>query len=281
MQSLRYDSHPGVRSMAPASTILIIDDEANLRRSLSLILQKAGFAVTSAGNGQEAVQYLQSGAYDLAFLDLKMPDINGIDLLPQIRNLYPDMPVLILTAHATLDSAIEAVRKGARDYLIKPIDPANIVSRVEEILAEQRQPKRRREIVSSIQDLLAELRQIDGKDIQPPGILVTVSSTDPTRFLQRGPLTLDLHARHVKLDDRFIQLSPTAFDYLVTLVRHSPNAVSYETLVMESQGYKTSLNEARDLARWRIHELRKALEPDSDQPRYIITERGTGYRLVI
>lgn len=267
--------------MTPANTILIIDDEANLRRSLSLILQKAGYAVTTAGNGQEAVVYLQSGAYDLAFLDLKMPDINGIDLLPEIRALYPDMPVLILTAHATLDSAIEAVRKGARDYLIKPIDPSNIVARVEEILTEQRQPKRRREIVSSIQDLLAELRQIDGKEAQPQGLLVTVSSTDPTRFLQRGPLTLDLHARHVKLDDRFVQLSPTAFDYLVTLVRHSPNAVSYETLVVESQGYKTSLNEARDLARWRIHELRKALEPDNEQPRYIITERGTGYRLVI
>ncbi len=267
--------------MAPASSILIIDDEANLRRSLALILQKAGYAVTSASSGQEAIQYLQSGAYDMAFLDLKMPDKSGLELLPEIRKIYPEMPVLILTAHATLESAIEAVRKGARDYLIKPIDPQTILLRVEEILTEQRQPKRRREIVSDIQELLAELRQIDGSDTQPSSLLMTLSSTDPTRFLQRGPLTLDLHARHVKLEDRFIQLSPTAFDYLVTLVRHSPNPVSYETLVMESQGYKTSLNEARDLARWRIHELRKALEPDTEQSKYIITERGTGYRLVI
>ncbi len=267
--------------MPSASSILIIDDEANLRRSLALILQKAGYSVTSAASGQEAIQYLQSGAYDLSFLDLKMPDKNGLELLPELRKLYPDMPVLILTAHATLESAIEAVRRGARDYLIKPIDPQTILIRVEEILSEQRQPKRRREIVSDIQDLLAELRQIDGTDVHPANVLVTLSSTDPTRFLQRGPLSLDLHARHVKLEDRFIQLSPTAFDYLVTLVRHSPNAVSYETLVMESQGYKTSLNEARDLARWRIHELRKALEPDSEHPKYIITERGTGYRLVI
>lgn len=267
--------------MSPANTILIVDDEANLRRSLSLILQKAGYSVTCAANGGEAIQYLQSGAYDLAFLDLKMPDTNGMELLPEIRNMYPDMPVLILTAHATLESAIEAVRKGARDYLIKPIDPPVILSRVDEILAEQRQPKRRREIVSHIQELLAELRQIDGQDPGSTGILMTVSSTDPTRFLQRGPLTLDLHARHIKMGEQFIQLSPTAFDYLVTLLRHSPNPVSYETLVMESQGYKTTLNEARDLARWRIHELRKALEPSPAQPRYIITERGVGYRLVI
>ncbi len=267
--------------MSPATSILIVDDEANLRRSLALILQKAGFHITSASSGQEAIQFLQSNSYDLTFLDLKMPDVNGMDLLPRIRSLYPDMPVLILTAHATLESAIDAVRKGARDYLIKPIDPPTILSRVEEIVREQSQPKRRREIVSGIQELLSELRQIDGDDPSAPGLLVTLSSTDPTRFLQRGPLTLDLHARHVKMGDRFIQLSPTAFDYLVTLLRHSPNPVSYETLVMEAQGYKTSLNEARDLARWRIHELRKAIEPDTELPRYIITERGTGYRLVI
>lgn len=267
--------------MPPANTILVVDDEANLRRSLALILQKAGYSVTCAGNGQEAIQYLQAGAYDLAFLDLKMPDIHGLELLPKLREMYPDMPVLILTAHATLDSAIEAVRKGARDYLIKPVDPGALLARLSEVLAEQRQPKRRREIVTHIQELLAELRQIDGQDLGQTGILATVSSTDPTRFLQRGPLTLDLHARHIKMNDRFIQLSPTAFDYLVTLVRHSPNPVTYETLVMESQGYKTSLNEARDLARWRIHELRKAIEPIPDQPQIIITERGVGYRLVI
>jgi DNA-binding response OmpR family regulator len=248
---------------------------------MALILQKAGYSVTSAASGQDAIQYLQSGAYDLAFLDLKMPDVNGLELLPQIRALYPEMPVLILTAHASLETAIDAVRKGARDYMIKPVDPTMIVHRVEEILNEQRQPKRRREIITHIQELLAELRQIDSEEADSSGILMTVSSTDPTRFLQRGQFTLDLHARHLKIGDRFIQLSPTAFDYLVTLVRHSPNPVSYETLVMESQGYKTSLNEARDLARWRIHELRKAIEPQADQPHYIITERGIGYRLVV
>ena len=267
--------------MSISNSILIIDDDVNLRRSLALILNKAGYSVTSAANGQEALQYLQAGAYDLSFLDLKMPDANGIDILPQIRSIYPDMPVLILTAHATLESAIEAVRKGARDYLIKPIDPPLILTRVEEIMIEQRQPKRRREIVNEIQGLLAELRQFDQSESQTPSLLQTLSSTDPARFLQCGPITLDLHARHVKIGDRFIQLSPTAFDYMVTLVRHSPNPISYETLVMESQGYKTSLYEARDLARWRVHELRRALELENQGEKYIITVRGVGYRLVV
>ena len=263
------------------TSILIVDDEDNLRRSLSLILQKSGYTVNCAAKGQEAIEYLQTKSYDLMFLDLKMPDMDGLELLPRIHGMVPDMPVLILTAHATLESAIEAVRKGARDYLVKPIDPPLILARVEEILNEQRQPRRRREIVSTIQELLTELRQIDGKDGKAQGLLVTLSSTDPTRFLQRGILSLDLHARHVKMGDKFIQLSPTAFDYLVILLRHSPDCVPYDNLVQEAQGYKTSLNEARDLARWRIHELRKAIEPNLDQPHFIITERGNGYRLVI
>src|SRR5512136_1462630 len=105
--------------MAINHTILIVDDEPNLRRSLGLILQRAGYFVTTAANAAEAIQLLQAGAYDLTFLDIKLPDQSGIQLLPQIRDLYPDMPVLILTAHASLDTAIEAVRAGAKDYLLK------------------------------------------------------------------------------------------------------------------------------------------------------------------
>ena len=266
--------------MTSAYTILIIDDEPNLRRSLALILQRAGYAVSTAECAEQVHQYLQAGAYDLVFLDLKMPDINGLELLPQIRQVYPEMPVLILTAHATLDSAIEAVRKGARDYLLKPIDPEQILTRVKDVLAEQQQPKRRREIVGEIQNLLNELNQVD-KSASTEIELSSMSPTlDPARTLRRGPFVLDLHARYASIGDQLITLSPTAFDYLTTLVRHSPNPVSYETLVMESQGYKTTPVEAREMARWRIHELRKALETDTRNPTYIITVRDVGYRLI-
>jgi DNA-binding response OmpR family regulator len=268
----------GEREMTSANTILIIDDEPNLRKSLALILQRADYAVTAAESAGKALQCLEAGAYDLVFLDLMMPEINGLDLLPDIRKKYPEMPVLILTAHATLESAIDAIRKGASDYLLKPLDPAQILQRVQEVLADQQQPRRRREIMSEIQGLLDELQgEDDSQTDQPRGTSLNV---DRARILRRGPFTLDLYARSVVFGEKTLSLSPTAFDYLATLVRHSPNPVSYETLVIEAQGYKTSPVEAREMARWRIHELRKSIEADTRNPSYIITVRDVGYRLV-
>ena len=266
--------------MAPTQSILIIDDEPNLRRSLHLILQRNGYVVTGAGTAQEGLQLLGAGAYDLVFLDIKLPDRSGMSILPEIRQMYPDMPVLILTAHATLDTAIEAVRQGARDYLLKPIDPERILARTREVLVEQGQPKRRREITSQIQLLLAELHQIEGADQQPAPPISYVPPTDPSRFLQRGSLVLDLHTRHVMLDERFVPLPPSNFDYLVTLVRHAPEPVPYQTLVRETQGYDLSRSEAREITRWQIHEIRKALEQDPHKPKLIFTVRDFGYRLV-
>lgn len=263
------------------ATILIVDDEANLRKTLSQILSKAGYTVTTASSGEEALQLLQAGAYELAFIDLLMPGIGGVELLKEIRVVYPEMPVLILTAHATLETAIDAVREGARDYLVKPADPQLILDRVKEILDELRQPARQRELLSQIQNLVTELHDISrpGEDL-PENMLSVRPPSDPARFLQRGVFTLDLHARNLMLDGNYVSLSPSNFDYLVTLVRHCPNAVTYEVLVRESQGYELTRNEAREMARWRVHELRKAIEDDPKNPQRLITVRGSGYRLV-
>jgi DNA-binding response OmpR family regulator len=265
-----------------AATILIVDDEENLRMTLSRILTKAGFNVTTASSGEEALRLIQAGAFDLAFIDLLMPGIGGLALLTELRRLYPEMPVLILTAHATLDSAIEAVRQGARDYLVKPADPQLLISRVKSILAEQQQPQRQREILAQIQTLVSELNQFNqATENQQGNPLNVLPPTDPARFLQRGPFVLDLHARHLTQNGAYIPLSPTNFDYLVTLVRHAPNPVTYEVLVRESQGYEMTRIEAREMARWRIHELRRAIEQDTKKPHYLITVRGSGYKLTI
>lgn len=266
--------------MGTSHSILVIDDEPNIRRSLSMILQRAGYTITTVGTAAEALQLLQAGAFDLTFLDIKLPDQNGIQLLPQIRELYAEMPVLILTAHATLDTAIGAVRLGARDYLLKPIDPEVILQRVSTILSEQK-PNRRREITNQLQDLLSELQSIDGKEVESAAEGRKAQKVDPSRYLKCGSLVLDRHTHSVQYKGSNISLPPSTFDYLVTLVRHSPQAVTYEKLVMESQGYQhISRAEAREISRWQMHEIRKLLEPDPRHPQLVITVRDVGYRLV-
>ncbi|HSB67652.1 MAG TPA: response regulator [Anaerolineales bacterium] len=119
------------------SSILLVDDEENLRSTLALILRREGYEVETASTIREARECLANSVYDLIFLDLKLPDANGLSLLPELHIRFPKMPVLILTAHDKLDAAVEAVRHGARDYLLKPLDPPLIIQRVKEVLAEK------------------------------------------------------------------------------------------------------------------------------------------------
>ncbi len=107
------------------------------------------------------------------------------------------------------------------------------------------------------------------------------SSSDSTRYLICGPLTLDLYTRNLVFHNQPIAIPPCTFDYLVTLARHSPEAVSYKDLVYESRHQKLGKLDAQDLARVNIYMLRRALEPEVDKPRYILTVAGYGYRLAL
>lgn len=151
--------------MAETATILVIDDEENLRRTLTLILKRQGYAVDSAGTIKEARQRMQSGNYDLVFLDLKLPDASGLSLLPELRRDHPDMPVLVLTAHDRLEAATDAVLLGAHDFLLKPVDPSLIIQRVKEVLAEKSKPRKRKEY-AHLRKLLKE-QKLEG-DVDAP-----------------------------------------------------------------------------------------------------------------
>ena len=260
-------------------SILIVDDDDHLSMTLSFILQKENYRVDTATSAKEALGCLRLYEYDLMFLDLNMPGMGGIDLLVEVHKLYPRMPVLILTAHAELDSAIQALRLGARDYLFKPAEPEVILNRVAEIFAEGEQPTRQKEIFSQLQTLLEELQTSNGKERTPS------NSTPPpavsARILKKGNFELDLDAHHATLNGKYIPMTEIYFNYLCTLLRHAPKVVSYKTLVKETQEYDVTIPEARDLARWRIHELRHRIEADPQHPQYILTVRGLGYRLAI
>ena len=153
--------------MAKTCSILVIDDEENLRRTLALILKREGYSVTTAASVQEARQCLRLKSYDLAFLDMKLPDASGLTFLPELRSEYPAMPVLILTAHDKLESATDAVRKGAHDYLLKPVDPQLIIERVKEILSENDETNPGRKRYTHLHQLLED-QKLEGSPEGPP-----------------------------------------------------------------------------------------------------------------
>lgn len=257
--------------------VLIIEDEAALRQTLTRILRQAGCDVTAAATGPEALQRLAASPYDLTYLDIHLPEMDGLQVLREVHRLYPQMPVVMFTAFASLETAIEAMRLGAMDYLLKPLNPEFLITRTENILKKQAVERRRREIQSQITGLQDELRKLD-EALSPAASPASVSSD---RFLKRGGLTVDLQARRAVFGERDLTLPPSAFDYLVVLTRHAPDVVDYQTLVTEAQGYQADRREAQELAKWHIHELRDSLEPDPGNPRHILNVRGVGYRLVV
>jgi DNA-binding NtrC family response regulator len=102
--------------------ILVVDDERRQRDILQMILEAEGFEVVEAGNSRQALMALREHPFDLALTDLKMPDMNGIVLLQEMRRAQPGLCVILMTAHGTIDSAVDAMRKGAFDYLTKPLE---------------------------------------------------------------------------------------------------------------------------------------------------------------
>ena len=127
----------------------------------------------------------------------------------------------------------------------------------------------------------AELNELETPRGEPAESKAEQAATADDRFLKRGALTLDLHTRRVAMNERVINLPPTSFDYLLSLARHTPNVVDYQTLVSEAQGYDADVREAQELTKWHIHHIRQAIEPDPRNPVHVINVRGTGYRLVL
>ena len=266
--------------MNASGHILIVDDEASLRQTLARILQRTGFEVTTAAGGNEALALISQQSFDLIYLDIRMPDISGLEALKTIHAKLPELPVILFTAQPDLNSAVEALRSGAIDYLLKPLKPQTVIDRTQSILADKQKERRKRELQRQMEALQAELNALEKDDTQPLDQVSAQIATSDDRFVKRGRLTLDMHTRRVTMNERVINLPPTSFDYLLVLARHTPNVVDYQTLVSEAQGYETDPHEAQELTKWHIHHIRQAIEPDARNPIFVINVRGMGYRLV-
>jgi len=260
--------------------VLIIDDEAGLRETLGRILQRAGCEAESAANGERAIRLIGEQRFDLAYLDLHLPGMDGIQILKEIRQIQPNLPVIMLTGFGTLQSAVEALRLGATDYLLKPFDPEVLVARTRVILDEQMIERRKDELRAQIAALETELHNLERKSHTP--LPANIPGPEPqNRFFKRGRLVLDLQAKRATFGERVLNLPPATFDYLVVLARQTPEVVSYQTLVTNAQNYQVDSIEARELAKWHMHVLRQALEDDPQAPRFLLNVRGSGYRLLL
>ena len=134
----------------PNSKILIVDDEPNIRTVLSRTLNDQQYEIELASNGAEAIQRIQKSHYDLMLLDLRMPLVSGLEVLKVARARDPESIVIILTAHGTLESAVEALRMGAFDYLFKPASPSEIRERVKAGLLQRQRLLQRKNLLKQI-----------------------------------------------------------------------------------------------------------------------------------
>ncbi len=106
--------------------ILLVDDEANVRTVFSDVLKRVGYQVKAVEDGQEAIKEVEEKTYNLALVDLRMPTMDGIEILENIKKRKPQIPVIIYTGHGSITTAVEAMRKGASDYLNKPFSPEEL-----------------------------------------------------------------------------------------------------------------------------------------------------------
>jgi DNA-binding response OmpR family regulator len=230
---------------------LIVDDEAGIRFFIKETLQRAGHTITTAADGEEALDILRDHRFDLIMLDLKLGGrVDGLKVLEAVRWRWPDAVVIILTAHGSLESAMRAIRDGVDRYLLKPLTPRELREAVNEALEEQRA-------------LLQRTRE---------------QAEEPT-LLIRGPIEVDPQKHEVLRDGTQIELTPSEFDLLVHLMRNAHRVVPPQELVEVVRGYHPDdLYEARSIIKWYIHRLRQSIEPEPSHPRFIINVRGVGYR---
>jgi DNA-binding response OmpR family regulator len=243
------------------------------------ILRSAGYQVISNNNAREAVATIERQTVDLMIVDLKMPEIDGIALIKNVRAIHNRLPIIIMTAHASLETAIEAVQQGARDYFIKPVDPAVLLERVRSILSEDLSLSKRRELFTKMQSIMQELQVIEYQPSHQFESEIFSSTTTATHIRTKGMLMMNLKDRQTVWDGNVLHLSPLNFDYLLTLLNYCPNPVPIEQLVRQAQGYDVTRHEAQEIVRWRIRELRQIIEPDPANPHYILTVRNVGYQL--
>jgi len=268
--------------------LLVVDDQPTVRCSLRDLLSLRGYHVDEASTGEEALARFEESHYDLLLLDVRMPGMDGPEVMRHLRKDHPDLPVIILTAHASVDSAIAAVKLSAADYLLKPFRVEDLIATVGRVLEDHQQRKRRKDLLNMMGNALDTLRGGEPSldELDPPETLAAPPRPMRTnrRFLQVGALTLDREKRVVTIDGdqpRQAELTEGETEVLLALMDQADEVLSCDELAQAAIGYEPDPDEAKSLVRPYIFRLRKKIEDGSGRPSLIRTVRGRGYYLSI
>jgi len=223
-----------------SQTILVVDDEPQIVRLVRAYLEEAGFRVVTASDGEQALYVARHEKPDLVVLDVLMPRMDGLEFTRRVRG-ERDLPIIMLTARAEETDRIVGLELGADDYITKPFSPREVVARVR-----------------------AVLRRAQPQPASSP-------------VLRAGPITLDRDTRTVTVSEQPVDLTPTEFSILETLMTTPGRVFSRAELLEAAQGIAFEAYERTVDAH--VKNLRRKLEPNPAHPRYIITARGVGYRL--
>jgi DNA-binding response OmpR family regulator len=236
--------------------ILVVDDEETARLTLSQILRLEGYAVRSVDGGEAALAALIEHDYDLMILDLNMPGMGGMEVLKRVVQGYPQVRVVVLTAYGSMDTAIEALRNHAHDYLLKPALPRQIIEVTARVLEE---PPRSAASLDEAQ-------------------ILTGGPHGRARFVELpSSAILDWNRRMITWKDRMILLTPTELRVLEILVQSPGQVVSHEDIIFGVQGYELDTEEAASILRPVMSRLRQKLSVIPGGKDWILTTRGTGY----
>ncbi len=230
-----------VPSEMPRTKILLVDDEHSIRRFLRTSLHAHGYDVHEAATGEDALIKTVNVRPDLIILDLGLPGMDGIEVTRRIRE-WAQTPIIILSVQDRDTDKIEALDAGADDYLTKPF---------------------------SVGELMARLRVA----------LRHIQQEEPELIFVSGKLRVDLTARLVTLDKTEVQLTPTEYDLLKVLIHHAGRVLTHQQLLREVRG--SGFQAETHLLRVHMSNLRRKIEAHPSNPRYIMTEPGVGYRLMV
>ena len=233
------------------ATVLVVDDEANIRDLVSLYLTAAGFTVECAADGQSALESLRRLDADLVVLDIMLPGIDGTQLCATIRT-ESAVPIVMLTARDTAADKVALLEAGADDYIVKPFSPPELVARVRAVMR----------------------RTPGGASILP---MHSPSAAAEDAPLSLGGLELDPQTREVRVDGEPVLLTAREFDLLLAMARRPGVVFSREQLLELAVGY-ADYAESRGVD-VHIRHIREKLGDDASTPRFVETVRGVGYRV--